>query len=125
MDKNDNGPSYIRRAVQEMPPKFDPPTQGWLRHAGLDTGRILPMGLNECLLPPSPRVIEAIQAALPLVNRYPDAQCPALTDVISARTGVAPSHIVWGNGSEEMIQGCLALAVSPGDRVVQIGRAHV
>ena len=109
---------YIRRVLQEMPPKFDPPTEGFLRHAGLDTGRILPMGLNECLLPPSPRVLDAIREALPRVNRYPDAQCPVLTDIITERTGIPARRIVWGNGSEEMIQGTIALATSPGDGIV-------
>jgi len=109
---------YIRQVLQEMPPKFDPPTEGVLRHAGLDTGAILPMGLNECLLPPSPRVLEAIRTALPNINRYPDAQCPALSAVITGRTGVPVPRIVWGNGSEELIQGAIALATSPGDRVV-------
>ena len=118
MNNGNNFLPYIRRVLQEMPPKFDPPTEGWLRHSGLDTGKILPMGLNECLFPPSPRVIDAIRDALALINRYPDAQCPALSDAITARTGIPVQHIVWGNGSEELIQGCLALAVSPGDSAV-------
>ena len=118
MNNGNNFLPYIRRVLQEMPPKFDPPTEGWLRHSGLDTGKILPMGLNECLFPPSPRVIDAIRDALALINRYPDAQCPALSDAITARTGIPVQHIVWGNGSEELIQGCIALAVSPGDSVV-------
>ena len=109
---------YIRRVLQEMPPRPEPPTEGLLRHSGRDTGKILPMGLNECLLPPSPRVLEAIHANAASINRYPDAQCPALSDIIAARTAVPVSRIVWGNGSEELIQGALALAVQPGDSVV-------
>lgn len=109
---------YIRAVLQEMPVRPEPPTEGFLRHAGHDTGRILPMGLNECLLPPSPRVIEAVRNAIGSINRYPDAQCPALSDVITARTGVPVPRIVWGNGSEELIQGAIALSVQPGDRVV-------
>jgi histidinol-phosphate aminotransferase len=108
---NDHQPSPIRRAVREMPPKFDPPTEGLLRHSGKDTSKIHMMGLNECLFPPSPAVIEAIRANAHTVNRYPDAQCPALTDIITARTGIARDRIVWGNGSEELIQGALAFTI--------------
>ncbi len=109
---------YIRRVLQDMPPKFDPPTEGKLRHSGLDTSRILPMGLNECLLPPSPRMLEAIRGALSRINRYPDAQCPALTDVIVERTGIPAERIVWGNGSDDIIHGTIALAPSAGGRIV-------
>ena len=42
MNNGNNFLPYIRRVLQEMPPKFDPPTEGWLRHSGLDTGKILP-----------------------------------------------------------------------------------
>ncbi|MFM9971647.1 MAG: pyridoxal phosphate-dependent aminotransferase [Burkholderiales bacterium] len=109
---------YIRRAVLEMPPRPDPPTEGLLRHAGRDTGKILPMGLNECLLPPSPRVLDAIRSNAASINRYPDAQCPALSDVIAARTGVPIPRIIWGNGSEELIQGAIAFSAREGDRIV-------
>ncbi|MCC6474036.1 MAG: histidinol-phosphate aminotransferase family protein [Burkholderiales bacterium] len=108
----------IRRVLQEMPPKFDPPTEGFLRCQGLDTSRIRPMGLNECLFAPSPKVIAAIQANLARINRYPDAQCPAVGELVSRRTGVPMTRIVWGNGSEELIQGAVQLTSSPGDRVV-------
>ncbi len=109
---------YIRAVLQEMPVRPEPPTEGFLRHAGHDTASILPMGLNECLLPPSPRVTEAIRNSVDSINRYPDAQCPALSDIITARTGIPVPRIVWGNGSEELIQGAIALSVQQGDRVV-------
>ena len=109
---------YIRRALQAMPPKFVPPTEGYLRHQGLDTDTIKPMGLNECLFPPSPRVIAALRENLDRINRYPDAQCPALSDIISARTSVPADSIAWGNGSEELIKGSVALSISPGDGLV-------
>ena len=76
------------------------------------------MGLNECLLPPSPHVLDAIRGAIAGIHRYPDAQCPALSDIVTVRTGVPVPRIVWGNGSEELIQGAIALAVREGDRIV-------
>ncbi|MFP6710410.1 MAG: hypothetical protein VB913_01780, partial [Rhodospirillales bacterium] len=64
---------YIRKALINAPNKVDPPTEGALRHNGLDTSKILSMGLNECCFPPSPKVIEAMQENLSTVNLYPDA----------------------------------------------------
>jgi len=109
---------YIRKALINAPNKVDPPTEGALRHKGLDTSKILSMGLNESFFPPSPKVIKAMQENLNAVNRYPDAQCPRLSDIISERTGVDRNCIVWGNGSEELIKGAIDLALSPGQGLV-------
>lgn len=116
-DDTENVP-YIRAAIRAMGPKFDPPTEGFLRHGGHDTAKIRAMGLNECLYPPSPKVIEAVRGSLDMINRYPDAQCPALGDIVAAMSGVPRERIVWGNGSEEMIKGAIQFAVDPGDAIV-------
>jgi histidinol-phosphate aminotransferase len=109
---------YIRKALLEAPNKVNPPTAGALRHNGLDTSKILSMGLNESCFPPSPKVIEAMQENLSSVNLYPDAQCPRLSDIISERTGIDRTCIVWGNGSEELIKGAIDLSLSPGQGLV-------
>ncbi|MBT7956163.1 MAG: aminotransferase class I/II-fold pyridoxal phosphate-dependent enzyme [Rhodospirillaceae bacterium] len=110
--------SYIRPALHDAPKKVDPPTDGALRHKGLDTSKIRSMGLNESCFPPSPKVIQAMQDNLSSVNLYPDAQCPRLSDIISARTGISQECIVWGNGSEELLKGAIDLSVSPGEGLV-------
>jgi histidinol-phosphate aminotransferase len=118
MDGDQNYVPYIRRALSDAPNKVDPPTDGYLRHQGIDTTKLRPMGLNESLFPPSPKVLQALQDNLHMVNRYPDAQCPALSDIVSARTGVAHDCIVWGNGSEELLKGAIDLSLSPGEGLV-------
>ena len=85
---------YIRPALLEMPPKFDPPTEGFLKHKGLDTKAIRPMGLNECVFPPSPMVLEAIRENVEKISRYPDAQPLTLSDKVSEMFGVKPANIV-------------------------------
>ena len=109
---------YIRKALQDAPNKVDPPTDGALRHRGLDTSKIHSMGLNESFFPPSPKAIQAMRDNLNAVNLYPDAQCPHLTDIISERTGVNRNCIVWGNGSEELLKGSIDLSLSPGQGLV-------
>jgi histidinol-phosphate aminotransferase len=109
---------YIRQALKEAPNKVEPPTAGVLRHRGLDTSKILSMGLNESCFPPSPNVIQAMQQNLSSVNLYPDAQCPRLSDIISDRTGIDHDCIVWGNGSEELLKGAIDLCLSPGQGLV-------
>ena len=109
---------YIRKALQDAPNKVDPPTDGALRHSGLDTSKIHAMGLNESFFPPSPKAIQAMRDNLNTVNLYPDAQCPHLTDIIAERTGVDRNCIVWGNGSEELLKGSIDLSLSPGEGLV-------
>ena len=118
MTNNKSTVTYIRTALLEMPPKFDPPTEGYLRHQGLDTNTIRPMGLNECMFSPSPKVIQAIHDNVHKIGRYPDAQPPTLSDMVSEIFGVATTNIVWGNGSEELIKGAIDLSVAPGDGIV-------
>jgi histidinol-phosphate aminotransferase len=63
-------------------------------------------------------VIEAVRANVGAINRYPDAQCPELGDIVAEMTAVPRRRIVWGNGSEEMIKGAIQFAVNPGDGIV-------
>lgn len=118
MNSNRTSPSYIREALIHAPNKVDPPTNGVLRHRGLDTSKILGMGLNESCFPPSPNVIRAMQENLGSVNLYPDAQCPRLSEIISEKMGVVHDCIVWGNGSEELLKGAIDLSLSPGEGLV-------
>lgn len=74
--------------------------------------------LNECPLPPSPRVVDAVRDAAARANRYPDAQARALAEALSQRTGVAPEAIVFGTGSEELLNLTTLIALEPGDEVV-------
>jgi histidinol-phosphate aminotransferase len=118
LDGAEKSTPYIRPALKNAPNKVDPPTDGALRHKGLDTSKIRGMGLNESCYPPSPKVIQAMQDNLSSVNLYPDAQCPRLSDIIAERTDVAQDCIVWGNGSEELLKGAIDLSLSPGQGLV-------
>ncbi|MCP5150257.1 MAG: aminotransferase class I/II-fold pyridoxal phosphate-dependent enzyme [Ectothiorhodospiraceae bacterium] len=76
------------------------------------------MNLNECPYPPSPVAVRAMRAACETVNRYPDPSWGALVAAVSARTGIAASRIVVGNGSDELIVNAGRVALEPGDEVV-------
>jgi histidinol-phosphate aminotransferase len=59
---------------------------------------------NENPLGPSPRAVAAATAALADVCRYPDANAFQLRTAMASGLGVAPSQIVFGNGSNELIE---------------------
>lgn len=74
--------------------------------------------LNESPYPPSPRALEAARAALADLNRYPDSRAEALSAALEARTGVPAARIVYGVGSDELIQVVAEMTLGPGDRCV-------
>ncbi|MBR2521569.1 MAG: aminotransferase class I/II-fold pyridoxal phosphate-dependent enzyme, partial [Coriobacteriales bacterium] len=57
-------------------------------------------------------VSEAIAESIAGVERYPDPLCRRLVDAIAAHDGVAPSQVLCGNGSADIIFR-LALALRP------------
>lgn len=62
-------------------------------------------------LPPEVRAELAAQLASVPVNRYPDPRAKALRELISEEYEVAPESLLFGNGSDEIIQiliSCLA-----------------
>jgi histidinol-phosphate aminotransferase len=102
----------MRESVAAVPPG------GKMAYAPSLKQPVRALHLNECPYPPSPRVVEAIRNAASEVNRYPDAQCRALAAALHARTGIDPQRIVFGTGSEELLNLTTLLALDPGDAVV-------
>lgn len=89
------------------------------RPAPAPPGRNAPMRrmhYNEGAWPPSPRVGEAIAAAIAKggLNRYFEGYWGALADDLAARHGVAVDRLVCGNGSGELIQLAALALLEPG-----------
>jgi len=73
---------------------------------------------NENPLGPSPRVIQAIEKALPNLHRYPDGSAHALTQALSRHLKVEPDRIFLGHGSNELIVRLGQMVLNPGDEVL-------
>jgi histidinol-phosphate aminotransferase len=75
---------------------------------------------NENPYGPSPAARRAILASVSEAPRYADATIKTLTNQLAAHEGVAPSQIVIGTGSGELLKmaGLLALMASSGAEVV-------
>jgi histidinol-phosphate aminotransferase len=86
-------------------------------------GRVVKLASNENPLGPSPRALEAAAAALPSLHRYPDAPATALREALAERLSVAPSQVVIGNGSTDLIDLLARAFLGPEDNAVISERA--
>ncbi len=73
---------------------------------------------NENAYGPSPRVLAALREAVPLCNRYPDAQADELTARIAAFHKVKPAQVVRGNGSTEVLRMAAGAFTGPGRKLL-------
>ncbi len=78
---------------------------------------------NENPYPPLPGVVEAAQAAVATMNRYPDMGSTALYDALAARLGVPRSDLAAATGSVALVYQLLAAFCDPGDEVVYAWRS--
>jgi histidinol-phosphate aminotransferase len=81
-------------------------------------GELVKLASNETPFPPHPQVMEAVEAQLRTLNRYPDPEKSLLRRRISDRTGVPVGRIAVGNGSCELLLAAAEAMLEPGAEVV-------
>ena len=75
------------------------------------------LNTNENPYPPSPRVAEAVAAALPRLNKYPDPMAGAFRRTAAEVLGIDPDWILCGNGSDDVLTIVTRALVGPGEAV--------
>ena len=80
---------------------------------------------NENPLGPSPKAVAAMRAKLEQLNLYPDGDCYYLKQGLRAKLGVAPETLIFGNGSNEIIEFAARTFLCPGDEAVMAEQAFV
>ena len=81
-------------------------------------GDLVKLASNETPWAPHPQVLEAVEAALRGLNRYPDPGKTLLRQRISERTGVPPGRVTVGNGSCEILLSAAETMLEPGAEIV-------
>src|SRR5439155_8527843 len=103
--------SLVRQALQGFQPyvpgEQPPDGEGWVK-----------LNTNESPLPPSPRVLEAVKAAADdSLRLYPSPTAAPARTAIAAHFRVDPSHVLVGNGGDELIELCFRAFAGGGDEV--------
>lgn len=93
-----------RKKIEDLKP-YEPgkPIRELNREFGIREKDIIKLASNENPLGPSPKALKAISKAAPEVNRYPDGSCFYLKKKLAETLKLKPENIVFGNGSDELI----------------------
>ncbi|HQN65236.1 MAG TPA: histidinol-phosphate transaminase [Methylophilus sp.] len=111
----DLAPDYIRAIA---PYQGGKPISELAREMGLNEADIVKLASNENPLGMSPKAQMAVEDAIADIARYPDGNAFALRDAVSLRYGVAPNQIVFGNGSNDILELAARAFLQPGDEAI-------
>lgn len=113
-------PEYIRSLVPYSPGK---PIEEVEREYGIEGS--VKLASNENPLGPSPRAMQALRARLDQLHLYPDGDCFYLKRGLAQKLGVAPERLIFGNGSNELIELATRTFLRAGDEAVMADQAFV
>ncbi|WP_454254972.1 histidinol-phosphate transaminase [Pseudomonas sp. Marseille-Q8238] len=101
--------------VQKLSPYVPgKPVDELARELNLDPAHIVKLASNENPLGPSPKALQAIQAELAELTRYPDGSGYELKTRLAARCGVTPAQVTLGNGSNDILDLVARAWLAPG-----------
>lgn len=113
-------PDHILRLTPYQPGK---PIEEVERELGLTD--VVKLASNENALGPSPAGLAAATEALADMHRYPEGGAVVLAAKLAGRLGVAPQQLIFGTGSNEVIDLLIRTFARPGDRLVMSEDAFV
>lgn len=106
--------SYLRKNIADMAgyvPGFQPPDEEqWIK-----------LNTNENPYPPSPQVIQAIQAATgDELRKYPDAPSRAGREAAARLYGYPSDWVIMANGSDELLNNLIRACADDGEEIAYL-----
>ena len=81
---------------------------------------LVKLNTNENPCPPSPKVLEAVKAAVDdRLRQYPNPTAQELRETLAKLHGVSSSNVIVGNGSDELLALATRAFVEPGKDAIQ------
>ncbi len=109
----------LNPALRDLP-VYQPgrPLEEVAREIGSSPDLFIKLASNENPLGPSPKAIAAMKNAASKMNRYPDGNVFYLRKQLSEKLGLQPNNLVFGNGSNEIIEFIAHALLGSGDEIV-------
>jgi len=120
MDVKSLVPEWVR-SLAPYPPGM--PVEELEREYGIHDS--IKIASNENPLGPSPRAVAAVIEAAKNMHRYPDGAAFYLRRALAQRLGVSPETLIFGNGSNEIIELAARTFLRPGDEAVMAAQTFV
>lgn len=110
-----------KKSIQGLP-VYQPgkPLEEVQRELGLE--KIIKLASNENPFGTSKHVWKAIEEGASTLQRYPEGLAPALREVLAEHQEVDPRRIIFGNGSDEVLQMIARSYLGPGREAVMADR---
>src|ERR1700747_1079578 len=102
---------------------IDPYVPG--RSTAPGVGRVFKLSSNETPLGPSPKAVAAYHAVGEHLEDYPDGHSPALRAAIGRTSGLDPSRIVCGAGSDDLLNLIADAYLRDGDEAIHTTHAFL
>ncbi len=112
-------PLPINPSLKNLP-SYQPgrPIEEVAREVGIPSAEIIKLASNENPLGPSPRALAAMQRALSQLHLYPDGNAFYLKRKLAQKLGLDSTHLILGNGSNELLEFVGHALLEPGTEVV-------
>lgn len=109
--------NIVNKNVLKIKP-YEPgkPIEEVERELGLKN--VIKLASNENPLGSSLRALSAIKKKLSTLNRYPDGNCFYLKNKLAKKLGLKPQNLIFGNGSDELIDVVIKTFVGPKEEVL-------
>lgn len=106
-----------QRLRDPLLPPYEPDLTAAQLARRLGVPRVAKLDANESQFGPTPRALEAAQAAIACANRYPECG-GVLLERICARHDVEPERVAIGHGADALIGHLATAMLAPGDEAV-------
>jgi histidinol-phosphate aminotransferase len=120
MNLIDHVPEYIRKLIPYSPGK---PIEEVEREYGISDS--VKLASNENPLGPSPKAIQALRDRVEQLHLYPDGDCFYLKNGLAKKLAIRTEQLIFGNGSNEIIELAMRTFMRPGDEAVMAHQAFV
>ena len=101
------------------------PIEETARELGADADDIIKLASNENPFGPSPKALSAMRDALQRAHLYPDGGAYYLGQALSHKLSVPRDHLIFGNGSNEIIEFLGHAFLREGDEIITSEHAFV